>query len=104
MTDKRTPVERSMNEKILNIMKGDGEGEGLTLTPAEATAFKVMMGAIHQRQVDADSQFTIAQGINRAMTEAITRHGFQVTHVEHDDGSVTYDLQNAPQPTAETVN
>ena len=100
MTDQRTPVERSMNDKMLNIMKGDG----LTLTPAEATAFKLMMGPMHQRQVDTDSQLTIAQGVNRAMREAIGRQGFQLTHREHSDGSVSYDLQNAPQPPPETVN
>ena len=104
MTDQRTPVERSMNDKILNIMKGDGEGDGLTLTPAEATAFKLMMGAMHQRQVDTDSQLTIAQGVNRAMREAIGRQGFQLTPREHSDGSVSYDLQNAPQPPPMTEN
>ena len=104
MTDNRTPVERSMNKKILNIIKGDGEGDGLTLTPAETLAFKLMMGALYQQQVDADGQLTIAQGVNRAMREAIARQGFQLTHIEHSDGSVTYDLENAPQPTAETVN
>ena len=104
MTDHRTPVERSMNDKILGIMKGDGEGEGLTLTPAETLAFKLMMGAMHQRQVDTDGQLTIAQGVNRALREALTRQGFQLCHFEHADGSVTYDLQNKPQPTAEIVN
>ena len=104
MKDHRTPVERSMNEKILNIMKGDGEGAGLTLTPSEATAFKLMMGAMHQRQVDTDGQLTLAQGVNRAMREAITRQGFQLTHIEHPDGSASYDLENVPQQAAETVN
>ena len=104
MTDNRTPDERSMNDKLLNIVKGDGEGDGLTLTPAEAAAFKLMMGAMHQRQVDTDGQLTIAQGVNRAMREAITRQGFQLTHVEHDNGSVSYNLENAPQPTAENMN
>ena len=104
MIDNRTPVERSMNDKILNILKGDGEGDGLTLTPAEATAFKLMMGVINQRQVDTNSQLNIAQGVNQALREAITRQGFQLTYHEHDDGSVSYGLQNAPQPTAETVN
>ena len=99
--DHQTPDERSMNDKILRIMRGDGEGDGLTLTPGEVTAFNLMMGAMHQQQVDTDSQLTIAQGVNRAMIEAITRQGFQLTHIEHDDGSVTYDLENA---TAETVN
>ena len=101
MTDNRTSEERSMNEKILNIVEGNGGGDGLTLTPAEATAFKRMMGAMHQRQVDTDSQLTIAQGVNGALREAIARQGFQLTHIEHPDGSVTYDLENAPQPTAD---
>ena len=97
MTDTRTPDERSMNDKILNIV----DGEGLTLTPAEATAFKLMMGAISQQQVDTDGQLTIAHGVNRAMIEALTRQGFRLTHQEHSDGSVSYDLQNAPQPTTD---
>ena len=104
MIDHRTPVERSMNEKILNIMKGDGEGGGLTLTPAEATAFKLMMGAMHQRQVDTNDQLIIAQGVNLAMREALTRQGFQLTYHEYDDGTVSYNLENVPQPTTETVN
>ena len=100
MIDNRTPDERSMNDKILNMVEGDG----LTLTPAEATAFKLMMGAMHQQQVDTDTQLTIAQGVNRAMREAIARQGFQLTHIEHADGSASYNLENAPQPTAEKVN
>ena len=104
MTDYRTPDARSMNAKILNIIKGHGAGAGLTLTPGEVTSFKLMMAAMHKRQVDTDAQLTIAQGVNQALREAITRQGFQLTHVDHDDGSVTYDLQNAPQPVAETIN
>ena len=108
MTDHRTPVERSMNEKILNIMKGDGEGDGLTLTPAEATAFKLMMGAMHQRQVEADSQLTLAQGVNTAMLLALYRKRLQVIHEEHEDGTVSFDLQPAPpdplEETPATVN
>ena len=104
MTDNRTPVERSMNEKILNILKGDGEGDGLTLTPSEATAFKLMMGAMHQQQVDTDAQLIIAQSVNLAMIAALKRQGFQLTHQKHSDGSVTYDLENEPQPPAQTLN
>ena len=104
MTDNRTPDERSMNDKLLNIVEGDGEGEGLTLTPAEATAFKLMMGAMHQQQVDTDCQLAIAQGVNRAMIEALARQGFRLTHIEHADGSASYNLENTPQPTAEKVN
>ena len=104
MTDKQTPDARSVNEKMLNLMEGDGEGDGLALTPGEATAFKLMMGAMYKRQVDTDGQLTIAQGVNSALGEALTRQGFQLTHVEHEDGSVSYDLQNAPQPVAETIN
>ena len=104
MSDHQTPDERSMNAKLLNIVKGDGAGDGLTLTAAETLSFKLMMGAMHQQQVDTDAQLTIAQGVNRAMREAIARQGFQLTHVEHDDGTVSYDLQAAPQPTAEIMN
>ena len=103
MKDHRTPVERSMNEKILNIMKGDGDGDGLTLTPAEATAFKLMMGAMHQRQVDTDGQLTLAQGLNTAMAAGLHRKRLMVTHEEHDDGTVSFDLQPAPPDPLEDV-
>ena len=99
-TDNRTPVKRSMNDKFLSIIEGDGEGDGLTLTPAEATAFKLMMGPVYQRQIETDGQLTIAQGVNRALIEALARQGLELTHFEHDDGTVAYDLQNA----APTVN
>ena len=57
MTDHPTEVERSMNTKLLTIMKGADDVEGgLTLTPAEATAFKLMMDEMHQlQQVFADA-------------------------------------------------
>ena len=63
-----------------------------------------MMGAMHEQQVDTDAQLTIAQGVNLAMREAIARQGFQLTHIEHDDKSVTYDLEHVPEPIAETIN
>ena len=93
-----------MNTKLLNIMKGDGEGDGLTLTPAETTAFKLMMGAMHQQQVDTDTQLTIAQSVNLAMIEALTRQGLRLTHQKHSDGSVTHNIENEPQPIPEIVN
>ena len=102
--DTRTPGQRTMNDKILNIVQGNQEGKGLTLTPREVVAFKAMMRAMYQRQVDTDGQLTMAQGVNLAMAEALNRQGFQLTHAEHEDGSVSYDLQNAPQPVAETIN
>ena len=89
MTDNRTPDERSMNDKILNLV----EGEGLTLTPAEAAAFTRMMGAMHQRQVKADERLCELQGLNVAMSAALYRKRLQVVHTEHDDGSVSFDLQ-----------
>ena len=101
MTDNRTPDARTMNDKILRIMKGGCDGDGLTLTPGEVKSFKLMMGAMHKQQNDTDAQLTIAQGVNRAMREAITRQGFRLTHQKHDDGTVSYNLKNAPQPAAD---
>ena len=63
-----------------------------------------MMGAMHQRQVDTDAQLIIAQSVNLAMIAALKRQGFQLTHQKHSDGSVTYDLENEPQPPEEILN
>ena len=100
MKDNLTPDARSMDNKILLIMKGERDGEGLTLTPAEVTSFKQMFVAMHQRQVETDEQLILSQGVNRAMIEALARRSLQLTHSEHDDGSVSFDLQNAPQQRA----
>ena len=108
MTDHRTPDERSMNDKIIRIMKGDAEGDGLTLTPEETTAFKLMMASMHQRQVDTDGQLALAQTCNCAMALALYRKRLQVIHHDHDDGTVSFDLQPAPpdpaEVTPETIN
>ena len=64
---------------------------------AEANALRAMLRGLLQ-------ELTVAQGVNRAITEALYRQGFQLTHVEHDDGSVTYDLENAPRDAPPTVN
>ena len=82
MIDHRKPYEKSMNEKILNIV----EGEGLTLTPAEAWSFKLMLGAMHQRQFFADEQLL-------AIRDVHSRNGVEVVRFKHDDGSVSYSLQ-----------
>ena len=100
MTDHRTPDERSMSTKLLGIMEGDGEGDGLTLTAGETAAFKRMLDAMHQRQLLSDMQLV-------AIRDAHIRDGVEVVHQEHDDGSVSYHLQHKPQPTTdapETVN
>ena len=38
------------------------------------------------------------------MAAALKRHNLQVTHVEHDDGSVGFDLQLVPDTEPVTVN
>ena len=63
----------------------------IEMTTSEANTLRVMVK-------DLIEQLTIAQGVNLALAEALTRQGFQLTHHEHSDGSVSYDLQNAPQP------
>ena len=69
----------------------------LHLTRTEARTLRLLMYGLQQ-------QAGIAQQVNSAMAEALQRQGFQLTHHEGPDGSVTFDLQNKPQPAAETVN
>ena len=39
-----------------------------------------------------------------AIAEALKRHNLRVTHTENPDGSVSYDLENAPDEEHVTVN
>ena len=38
------------------------------------------------------------------IVEALQRHNLRVTHIEHDDGSVGFDLENATNDENVTVN
>ena len=89
MTDTPRPEAVSMVAKVT----GDGP---IAMPKAEANALRAMLRGLLQELI-------VAQGVNRVMVEALYRQGFQLTHVEHDDGTVSYNLQNAPQDSP-TVN
>ena len=42
--------------------------------------------------------------INTAMALAIYRKRLQVIHHEHDDGSISFDLQHEPEQQVTTIN
>ena len=93
MTDTPRPAV-SMAAKVT------GEGK-IKLTTAEANALRAMV-----RQLLG--QVTELQGLNSAMALALYRKRLQVVHREHDDGTISFDLENAPpdpaSDVAETVN
>ena len=84
-------AEESMEEKLTNPDEGP-----INFNTSEARALRAMVK-------DLLKHLSNAQKVNLAMVEALKREGLQLTHHETGDG-IFFDLENAPQPTTETVN
>ena len=89
MTDTSSPEESSMAAKL----KGDGP---LELTEDEANELRDTLRAVFKR----DNQL---QGLNTMMSLALYRKRLQVVHRDHDDGSISFDLEPAPPDPLEDV-
>lgn len=84
-------------------LKGDGP---ITLTADEANELRDTVCAVFKR----DSQLLLRMAqleatnkVNICMAEALKRQGFVMKSVPQSDGSVAWDLQNAPPPTTDAV-
>ena len=82
-------------------LKGTG---ALTLTKAEANELRDSLRAVFKRDDVLQGQVTELQGLNTAMALGLYRKRLQVVHREHEDGTISFDLENAPPPATETVN
>ena len=100
MTSTQRPAVSTMAAKL----KGDGP---MALTKTEANELRDTVRAVLQRdsqllmrlvQLEATNQ------VNICMAEALQRQGFVMKSQQNPDGTFSWDLQNAPQPTPETVN
>ena len=104
MTEKPTTptTESTMTEKL----KGDGP---INLDKNEAAELRATIRAVFERdnqlllqlaQLEATNQ------VNISMAEALKRQGFIMKSEPQPDGSVAWDLQNAPPPVtdAPTLN
>ena len=90
MASEPRPEVIAMSEKI----KGEG---AINMNLDESNALRAMVKALLRDLITA-------QGLNLGFCQALQKHGLRLTHDEHEDGSKTFDLENAPQPTTEKVN
>ena len=94
------PKTSSMAAKL----KGNGP---ITLTKPEANELRDTVRTVLQR----DSQLLLRMAhleatnqVNICMAEALQRQRFVMKSEPQPDGSVAWNLQNAPEPIPETVN
>ena len=100
MTDTPRPAISTMAAKL----KGDGP---VTLTEGEANELRATLRAVLLRDNQLllrVAQLQATDAVNRCMAEALQRQGFVMKSELNPDGTTGWNLQNAPQPTAETVN
>ena len=74
-------------------LKGSGP---ITLTKAEANELRDTVRTVLQRDDVLQGRVTELQGLNTMMALGLYRKRLQVIHHEHDDGTVSFDLQPAP--------
>ena len=95
-----TPQTAPRAQSVTMAAKVTGEGP-MVLTTAEANALRAVVKKLL-------GDLSLAQGVNTAMLLALYRKRLQVVHHEHEDGTISYDLQPAPPDPAEdalaTVN
>ena len=100
MTNTQRPAVSTMAAKL----KGDGP---MALTKAEANELRDTVRAVLQRdsqllmrlvQLEATNQ------VNICMAEALQKQGFVMLAELNPDGTTGWNLQNKPQPAAETIN
>ena len=95
-------------ETTESSMAGKLRGDGpITLTKGEANELRDTIHTVLQRDNQLLLQVAQLQATNQVnicMAEALQRQGFVMKSVPQSDGTVAWDLQNAPPPIAETVN
>ena len=95
-------------ETTESSMAGKLRGDGpITLTKAEAQELRDTIRAVFKRDSELllrMAQLEATNQVNICMGEALQRQGFIMKSVPQPDGTVAWDLQNAPPPIAETVN
>ena len=93
MTDKPSPEIESLHAKLT------GEGP-IVLDDAEATQLR----ATFQDMLLRVAQLEATDRVNIALAEALGKQGFQMVREQNPDGTIGWNLQNAPHPTTATVN
>ena len=94
MSDNRTV--QTLHDKLL------GDAVELSFTEAETTALRAMFLTMLEQYNELSAGYKMAQTVNDAFRQGLLRQGFRLCHEEHPDGSVSYNLENAPTTPEET--
>ena len=86
-------TEKPKTSSMAAKLKGDGP---ITLTTDESNELRDSLRAVFKRDDVLQGQVAELQGLNTMMALGLYRKRLQVIHHEHDDGTVSFDLQPAP--------
>ena len=101
-----TPQTAPRAQSVTMAAKVTGEGP-MVLTTAEANELRETIRAVLERDNELLLRLVQLEATNRvnvAMAQALQRQGFVMKSQLNPDGTVSWNLQNKPQQTAETVN
>ena len=90
---------------MLSTMAEKLKGKGpIELTEGEADELRSTLRGLFERETQLNSKVVELLNMSAAMAAGLKRQGFRVTHQEHSDGSVSFDLENAPKAAPMTEN
>ena len=73
----------------------------MVLTTAEANALRGMVREMLELQSHLQAQVLELSNLTTAMTTALKGRQLQLTHIEHEDGTISFDLEHAPSQVAD---
>ena len=104
MTDTPRPdaanVTATPSPEIASLYAKLSEAGPISLDEAEANQLR----AAFQDMLLRVAELEATNRVNLALAEALGKQGFQVVREQNPDGTLGWNLQNKPQPAAETIN
>ena len=97
-------TEKPKTSSMAAKLEGDGP---ITLTATEANELRDTVRAVFARDDQLLLEVARLQAtdkVNRCMGEALQKQGFVMLAELNPDGTTGWNLQNKPQPAAETIN
>ena len=93
-------TEKPKTSSMAAKLKGDGP---ITLTTDESNELRDSLRAVFKRDDVLQGQVTELTGLSNMMALALYRKRLQVVHHEHEDGTISFDLEPAPPDPLEDV-
>ena len=99
-----TMAEKLKGKGPIELTEGEADELRSTLRGGRGAVEHERGDGLFERETQLNSKVVELLNMSAAMAAGLKRQGFRVTHQEHSDGSVSFDLENAPKAAPMTEN